>query len=400
MAGNGTFGPDSDPANQLLFYRFNSKCLICKIDLAPKTLYFSDQILAVRLLCLLLLLPLLPVCRREPRKVQPAFYFWQTRYAPDATAIAYLDALDCQTLYIKLFDIGRAEGSSTIQPYARLELADTAGLAGREIVPCVFLTNAVFQEIRELELRSLSEKLAAALLAHPLYRRQGPSAEVQFDCDWTPSTRDAFFSFMQKMRAKLPPGTRLSATIRLHQYKYPGKTGVPPADRGMLMCYNTGDIDDPAARNSIYDEPDARAYLRNTPARYPLPLDLALPIFHWSLVYRDGELWKIIPGLTTTELADTAFFSPVRVENAATAAPVYTVKRATLREGHYLRPGDWVRWEGLSPAQLRDAAGLAAQFDLAPDARVAFFHLDSALIRRFPVRYLHDVCRILSVPPR
>ncbi|MEY3248382.1 MAG: hypothetical protein RL742_425 [Bacteroidota bacterium] len=363
-----------------------------------KNLYFSGQIPSVRLLCLFLLLPLLPACRRETRTVRPAFYCWQTRYAPDSTARAYLDALRCQTLYIKLFDIGRAEGA--IQPYARLDLADTAGLAGREIVPCVFLTNAVFEGIREAELRSLSDQLAAALLEHPLYRRLAPGAEVQFDCDWTPSTRDAFFAFLQKIRAKLPPNTRLSATIRLHQYKYPKQTGVPPADRGMLMFYNTGDIDDPEARNSIYDDPDARAYLRGAPARYPLPLDLALPIFHWSLVYRDGELWKIIPGLTSAELADTAFFAPAPMENAATAAPVYTVKRATLREGHYLRPGDWVRWEGLSPAQLRDAAGLAAQFDLAPDARVAFFHLDSALIRRFPVGYLHDVCRIISIPPR
>lgn len=348
----------------------------------------------------ILLLLFLLSCGKQPRTTHAAFFHWQTRYAPDSTALAYIDKLHCRTLYIKLFDIGREEGSGAIRPYARLELADTAGLAGREIVPCVFITNAVFDGIYEAQIQTLAQKLAAALQTHPLYGRLGPQPEIQFDCDWTPSTREAFFSFLKNIRAQLPQNTRISATIRLHQYKYPKQTGVPPADRGMLMFYNTGDIDDPEERNSIYDDADARAYLQGAPRRYPLPLDVALPVFHWSLVYRDGELWKIIPGLTTAELADTVFFKPVAIENAASAAPVWTVKRATLREGHYLRPGDWVRWEGLSPAQLRDAAGQAAQFDLAPDARVAFFHLDSALIRRFPVGYLHDVCRILTIPPR
>ena len=334
---------------------------------------------------------------RASRHIRPAFYSWQTRYQPDSSVLACLDAARCQALYLKIFDIGRDPSSGAVQPCARLEIADTAGLRGREIIPCIFIANAVFESTGPEPVDRLAAKIAVALREHPVYNLLEPGWELQFDCDWTAGTRAAFFHFLRRMRTQLPRSTRLSATIRLHQYKYPDQTGVPPLDRGMLMFYNTGDIDDPDENNSIFDYGDAKQYLNGAPRHYPLPLDVALPIFSWSLVYRDGALWKIIPGLQPAELADTAFFQAEAVERAAAARPAWTVRRPTLREGHYLRPGDFVRWEALSPAQLRDVAGLAAQFDLAPDARAAFFHLDPDLIRRFPAGYLHDVFRILEI---
>lgn len=338
-------------------------------------------------------------CRtRQRRQIRPAFYFWQTVYRPDSATLACLDAVQCQALYLKIFDIGVDAAAGGIQPYSRLLLGDTAGLRGRTLIPCIFITNQVFEKIPAGQIEWLAGKISAALRDHPLYDWLGPGYELQIDCDWTAGTAAAFFQFLRRLRQQLPAGTRLSATIRLHQYKYPDRTGVPPVDRGMLMFYNTGNIDDPEERNSIFDLEEARGYLKGAPPRYPLPLDVALPIFSWSLVYRDGALWKIIPGLQPGALADTAFFEPEAAQSAAAARPVWTVLQSTLRDGQYLRPGDQIRWEALSPAQLRDAAGLAAQFDLAADARAAFFHLDTASIRRFPARYLGDVCAILQQP--
>jgi hypothetical protein len=65
------------------------------------------------------------------------------------------------------------------------------------------------------------------------------------------------------------------------------------------MLYNTGDIDTPDETNSIFKPEDAKKYLKGAPASYPLPLDVALPAFSWTLVFRDGELWKILPGAMT-----------------------------------------------------------------------------------------------------
>jgi hypothetical protein len=166
----------------------------------------------------------------------------------------------------------------------------------------------------------------------------------------------------------LPPETRLSATIRLHQYKFPDRTGVPPADRGLLMFYNTGDIHDPDEPNSIFQPAAAEKYLHGAPPRYPLPLDVALPVFSWTLIYRDGDLWKIVPGVEPTQNSKLP----------------------------YLRPDDLARFESVDTTLLRHAAALITEIHLAKDARVAFFHLDTSTARRYPVGYLQSLCDTIN----
>jgi hypothetical protein len=204
-------------------------------------------------------------------------------------------------------------------------------------------------------------------------RAQNP--EFQVDCDWTQGTREAFFRLLEKIRGHLPHGVLLSATIRLHQYKFPDQTGVPPTDRGMLMLYNTGDIDAPDETNSIFKPEDAKKYLKGAPATYPLPLDVALPAFSWTLVFRDGELWKILPGHDDH-------------------LPTGILERGTFQNGHYLRPGDFLRQEVVSPELLRESALLAAGASLADDATIAFFHLDNHTPRAFPAPLIRSVCQL------
>jgi hypothetical protein len=67
--------------------------------------------------------------------------------------------------------------------------------------------------------------------------------------------------------------------------KYRERTGVPPVDRGMLMFYNMGRFSaDPEAR-AIFDLESARRYLARI-SSYPLPLDLALPMWSWTVAPR------------------------------------------------------------------------------------------------------------------
>ena len=81
---------------------------------------------------------------------------------------------------------------------------------------------------------------------------------------------------------------QLSATIRLHQVKYREETGVPPVDYGVLMYYNMGHISAMGA-NSIYDRSTALRYLGKL-REYPLPLDIALPMFAWGVHSADGQV--------------------------------------------------------------------------------------------------------------
>lgn len=325
----------------------------------------------------------------KSRVVTPAFYHWKTTLALSYSERDYLDSFSCKKLYVKVLDIGRDPATGEIQPYSRLEITDTAGLAGFEIVPTIFITNEVFKNISEEKIEWLAGKVADSMA------EKWTKNELQFDCDWTASTRDVFFSFLKKVKKRLPRETRLSATIRLHQYKFPEKTGVPPVERGMLMFYNTGDIENSEAGNSIFSIADARKYLVGAPKNYPLLLDLALPVFSWALVYRDGELWKIIPEAPESELVDTTRFQKTDIHPSS-----FIIQKGTFLAGHYLRPDDLLRVEAISPELLREAARLAAQADLANDATVAFFHLDTAIVRRYPVQLLDSVCRMIQFPEK
>jgi hypothetical protein len=349
---------------------------------------------------------------QEPRRVNPAFYHWKSRLSLSGNERALLDSLQCKKLYVKVLDVGTDPASGNIQPYARLESVDTTGLSGRGIVPVVFITNAVFQQITKEKIDWLADKILSTPHLHAIIGSSpagkpgspprwggepftpppgGTGGAIQFDCDWTASTRDAFFLFLRRVRERLPEGTVLSATIRLHQYKFPDQTGVPPVDRGMLMFYNTGDIDDPNTVNSVFYPDDARKYLSGKRRDYPLPLDLALPLFSWGLVYRDGELWKIVPEVAPEDWTDTA-----RFEQISRVPATFRIRKGTFLAAHYLRPGDQMRLESISPELLMEAARLAAPADLAGDADLAFFHLDSAIIRRFSVQQLDSVCQVIN----
>lgn len=354
-----------------------------------KTVYYQKHCVPWRLggFLFCLLLPLYS-CQNHREPLRPAFFHWKTQLALDNTEAGVLDSLHCRYLYLKFLDIARTDG--VIRPYALLEATDTTGLGGRAIIPCIFITNNVFQTISESELDGLVKNTVKAVNS---VGAQFPSAsfpEILFDCDWTTSTQAPFFLFLKKIRSQVPENCRLSVTIRLHQYKFPDRTGVPPADRGMLMLYNTGDIDDPDAINSIFQKADAEKYLTGV-APYPLPLDLALPLFSWVLVYRDGNLWKIVPEPDKAELRDTSRFAVL----PGAHTNMCLTQKATFLAGQYLRPGDLLRLEEVDTATLRAAGELASTIRLAPDARVAFYHLDRAIIARYPARYLEDIVELI-----
>ncbi|MCC6411612.1 MAG: hypothetical protein IT270_08135 [Saprospiraceae bacterium] len=346
------------------------------------------QILRTQILHGFFLLLMLAACNK-PKQLAPAYYHWQTNFQNNRTQ--YLTDLGCRKLYIKFLDIGPDENGAPV-PYAKLNVSDSTGL---DIVPCVFITQQVFHNLSEANIDKLAANTARSLAS---IGKQFPGKtynEVQFDCDWTPRSRQGFFLFLEKIKQHLPGNTTLSATIRLHQYKFPEKTGVPPVDRGMLMLYNTGDIENPEGGNSIFTAETANTYIQGAPERYPLPLDVAVAVYAWTLVYRDGLFWKILPDVGD-ELQDTTRF--LREAQTPPHCERYKVISGTFLAGHYLRPEDQLRLETIDPELLSDALKLLPQIDLASDATLAFFHLDSSAVVRFPAATLQNLCDSLAYP--
>jgi len=200
--------------------------------------------------------------------------------------------------------------------------------------------------------------------------------EIQLDCDWTAETRDRFFSLLRNLREGLAPGTVLSATLRLHQVKYAKMTGIPPVDRGMLMFYNFQAPDQINANNAILDLKVGESYTGGL-ASYPLPLDVALPIFTWGALFDGDQFLHLIDGLRPEEIANSRLFWRESGSNRYLALKDGYLRNVRIHQGDLLRL-DMVDYPAVRAAveHLRNR--------LKPGwINVAIFHFDTQSVEGF-----------------
>ncbi|MCC6727356.1 MAG: hypothetical protein IT258_22815 [Saprospiraceae bacterium] len=361
--------------------------------------YFSQMALGLSFFCCAM-----TACQQDEatKTVSPAFYHWKTKLALTVAERQYLDSLGMKKLYAKFFDVDWDEATAQPVPLAVLEM-DTSLLDGLEIVPVVFITNRTLLKLPVQDVDTLASRILLKIKA--LAAR--PPQEIQFDCDWTEQTREKYFALLNATRRIISTDSSfiihhssfiISATIRLHQFKYPDKTGVPPVDRGMLMCYNMGDLEDWNTENSIIGAKTATDYLApqsaipayRTGRRNPqseIPLDLALPTFRWGVLFRDGDMIKLLNDLSDADLKDTSRFRK-------TATNRYEVVKSTYLQAHYLYQGDQIRLEAATPEIVAEVAGLINEKAVMEQSfTVAFYHLDTSILRIFPKEKIREILR-------
>ncbi|MEL6355860.1 MAG: hypothetical protein AAFQ37_02905 [Bacteroidota bacterium] len=225
-------------------------------------------------------------------------------------------ATKSQELHVKFFDVVWANDQA--EPRARLQIqADSLPFS---VVPVVFITNEVMSRIREEDISQLASDIVTEVLniwdfkvaknallgALPQKTLQQPY-EWQIDCDWTANTRERYFTFLRALRRELSAGSILSATVRLHQFRDQSTQGIPPIDKGLLMAYNVGELDQWTTENSQLDTNITANYLKPN-VTYPLPLDVALPYFEWGVVFREGKLALLINGIQPSDLIVSPIF--------------------------------------------------------------------------------------------
>jgi hypothetical protein len=323
-------------------------------------------------------------CQPAPRTVHRAFYHWKTDITLSDVEKKYLNSLNIHQLYLHFFDIDVQSGE--ILPIAILKnpQKNTVNLP---IIPTIFITNRTFQNIPITKIPNFAAMVLAKITAITLQNDFPTPTEIQFDCDWSETTRAAYFAFLQEFHRQ--SHINLSATIRLHQIKFPEKTGIPPVQRGMLMFYNMSEIDNAATKNSILDVAEGEKYLSRA-SEYPLELDVALPLFRWGAVFRNGELIKLITALEDRKLADNQLFKNNRNFE-------YELLQSTYFGGYYLYKGDVIRVEGVSLVELSRAAQVVqAAIQKNKALTVSFYHLDSAVINRFQCYDLEKIYHIFN----
>ncbi len=310
-------------------------------------------------------------CKLEKRKIIPAYYHWKSVFNPTAKAMKYLDTLGTEKLYVRVFDVDWDESLSTFVPKSVVKWEyEPPVKAG--ICPAVFITNKTFEKIPDTMIQIMAEKVWKKIFILTDSAPEMKVPEIMMDCDWSNQTRDKYFSFLKAFKSKIPPNCSLNVTIRLHQVKYYKLTGVPPGDMGTLMFYNMTNIKNEKTQNSILDLETAKKYFVNFD-KYPLPLNLILPVFSWGVVKRNG--------IVVDMLND---FRPDSTHFTLHTANELKVKESFYYNGTYLYQGDIIRQESPSYSDLMTSAKLLSPLLKNPTMTLGFYHLSEENRTAFP----------------
>jgi len=322
-------------------------------------------------LCLLAFLPETP----DP-VVVPGVFRWRNSHWMDGGEEQAIRSNGIQRVYMKVLDIdwNSANGAHPVSTVHipqqwRSYYGSQGEWTGRvELVPCIYITNNTFLKLDDQGTVDLARNLLRKL------RMERPALirGVMLDCDWTAKTKARFFRLTRIMNDSLD--VPLTVTIRLHHYAQPGKTGVPPADRGMLMPYNVGRITEPGNVNSIFDRATAEPYFKNKKS-YPLPLDIGLPAFSWGVQFRKGAFVGILSEIQMQQMMSSGML------NGPTRGTLQVVNENDVL-GPGLHLGDEIRVEELTPAVIAQVTELARTAVNSDTLAVVYFEASAATFQR------------------
>lgn len=313
---------------------------------------------------------------QQPEQPVISFYYWKTIFKLSALEKSTLKENKVKKLYIRYFDIDWNEKLN--QAFPQNPIHFKSNHKEFAIVPVVYIKNNVFlnKKIDVLDLAQKTNDFIEQINA----KNHISCQEIQIDCDWSLSSQDNYLKFMDcfyKISGKI-----VSATIRLHQIKYFKKTKIPKVDKGVLMYYNMGQIA-PDSFNSIYDKNSAHRYLASL-KKYPLALNMALPIYSWAVHIREGKVWGL------KNKIDLAGFK--KDVNFRLLSPRWLqVMGSNYRDGTFYKKGDLLKFEGITKNDLLEmATDLEANASKKP-AEIIFYDLDEFNIKKYEKNIFEQV---------
>jgi hypothetical protein len=316
-------------------------------------------------------------------KKEISFYHWQSNLNPSPNEKELLRQIAPLVVYLHFFDVEWNATAGLALPTAKLKVKQ-AFADGQKVVPVVYLTNEVFLKTNSLQQAQLADSLWAKcqrIWRGPLAQVE-PLSALQIDCDWTLKTRAAYFQFLHRLKAK--GLNELSCTLRLHQVKFREKTGVPPVDKTVLMFYNMGNIGQKGEDNSILNLTTAESYLGRL-NEYPLPFEVALPLFNWAVQFRGSQALRIIYGLNAEQaIAENKLeqLSPNR----------FRINESTYLNGYYFYKNDELRLEQVQNKDLQGAISLLDKYS-TKEYSLVFYHLTETISEQWPASKLLELAQ-------
>jgi hypothetical protein len=337
----------------------------------------------MRKISILVVIALLFTACKPKFTVHSTFYFWRTQYKNQKTETEYLNHFKSKFLYVRIMDVDI--NPDTQEPVPVSPISFTEALPNKTgIIPVVYIVNHVFNNLDEIQTKLLVNRVAKFVDAKVKQGGKQNYNELQIDCDWTQSTRDQYFNFLNLLQqTPLLKGKEISVTLRLHQVKNLLSSGIPPVKKVMLMCYNMGNLRKYGEQNSILDMNEMETYLKDKLEKYPLKIDVALPLFSWAVVFRKQQYAGISKRINKTKLNNAKLFS--RRKNTI----LYDLLTDYPEAG--LRKNDVIRWEETTPADLLLASRFLSRYLKAEERNIAFYHLDTDLLKTFKYDDLQKV---------
>jgi cytochrome b involved in lipid metabolism len=315
-------------------------------------------------------------CSEEHKiqKVERAFYYWKSSYIDSGEKTA-LKLYHVKKVYVKYFEIDYSEAMGNY-PLDKTDAQnlDTAEFDSLSIVPTVFIKNEIFQYNSESDLQKLADNIVFLIdkYSKQKFEKSTIANEIQIDCDWTKTNKDKYFKLLKAISEISKRD--ISCTLRLYPYKYPEIMGTPPVDKVTLMCYNLVKPLSDDNKNSILDLNELESYL-NLKKEYPLPLDVALPIYSWTHWYQNSRF----EGLLTLGSKEIKTF-------AKPTKPMWyeVTKDTTLNYETYFRKGDQLKCEEVDAKLIAKAIAIIKKNVVLKDGcTISLFHLDEHILNQY-----------------
>jgi hypothetical protein len=358
-------------------------------------------------------------CEKEHEtEVIRSFCYWKTDLNFQKEEDSLIDEMNVKHIYVRFFDIDWNPYNKEPLPVATIKDI-SLNKNNPEITPSVFITNEVVLQSDKKQLDSLAMQIAKRIrqIGHKMNETKAQSLayeivypennhnrkeakllsfdsvksaelsklkvdfkEILIDCDWSEKSKENYFYLLQKVKKGFPT-SKISATIRLWQYKYAEKAGIPPVDKGLLMCYNITKPDDFQTKNSIGTSAELEQYI--TTNEYKLKLDIALPLYSWAVIFR-GNTFKGILSDYDQLMNDT-------IKLKKSSSDKYILQDDVLVGQNYLRNGDEIRIERISDDELDKMISIIKdKIKIDNQTRVTFFSFDKKYINDYGTQNISD----------
>lgn len=318
---------------------------------------------------LLIFILLMTSCSKTDINNDYGFYYWRSKLNLTKNEQQILNSSKVPNLYTRFFDV--VKQNDQFLEVGVISLDKDLSI-NKKIVPVIFITNETWFNIKQNKIEFLANKINDHINKIKSNHKLDLANEIQIDSDWTTSTKNDYFKFLQTL--KRISKKNVTCTLRLHQVKDKLQTGIPPVGKMYLMCYATSSPLENQKQNSILDVNTLKSYLKDLDD-YPVKLDVALPIYSWGIVTNHVGKRKLINALTAEELMQNKNFRKIDDDH-------FEVLKDDFYFGMYLNKGFKIKVEEISGKDLLESINfINEKLDYKP--LLIYYHLDERFTKNY-----------------